>query len=158
MGAIFLEYLLIQGIHLTVRLVRFRPSSARLSPPRPEVRCILQQFPAVCLPPESFSHQTTLFRQHLLPDPRHGDPAHRYSRGIPSWRRGHLSALRHGDPAHRYLRGILAWRSILLAGLRHVDPCPRVRQYQPRVSESGASTGAWRNASRRGTGCSTRGG
>ena len=35
MGAIFLEYLLIQGIHLTVRLVRFRPSSARLSPPRP---------------------------------------------------------------------------------------------------------------------------
>ena len=35
MGAIFLDYLLIQGIHLTVWLVRFRPSSARLSPPRP---------------------------------------------------------------------------------------------------------------------------
>ena len=94
----------------------------------------------------------------LLTGLRHGHPAQRCSRGIPSWRRGHLSALRHGHPAHRCLRGILAWQRGLLTDLRHVDPCPQVRQYQPRVSESGASIGALRNASRRGTGCSTRGG
>ena len=92
-------------------------------------------------PAHRYSRGISSWRRGHLSALRHGHPAHRYSRGIPSWRRGHLSALRHGDPAHRYLRGILAWRSILLAGLRHVDPCPRVRQYQPRVSESGASTG-----------------
>ena len=87
---------------------------------------------------------------------RHSHPAHRYSRGISSWRRGHLSALRHGHPAHRCLRGILAWQRGLLTDLRHVGP--QVPQGHPRVSEAGTSTGVRRNASRRGTGCSTRGG
>ena len=50
---------------------------------------------------------------------RHGDHAHRYSRGIPSWRRSHLSGLRHGHLAHRYLSGIPAWQSVLLIVLRH---------------------------------------
>ena len=109
-------------------------------------------------PAHRYSRGIPSWRRGHLSALRHSHPAHRYSRGISSWRRGHLSALRHGHPAHRYLRGILAWQRGLLAGLRHGNPCPQVRQYQPRVSESGASTGAWRNASRRGTGCSTRGG
>ena len=56
---------------------------------------------------------------------RHGNPAHRYFRSIPAWRRGLLSALRHGDHAHRCLSGILAWQSVLLTGPRHGDPAHR---------------------------------
>ena len=41
---------------------------------------------------------------------RHGDPTHRYLRGIPAWRRGLLDGLRHGDLAHKCSRGIQAWR------------------------------------------------
>ena len=48
---------------------------------------------------------------------RHGDPTHRYLRGILAWRRRLLDGLRHGDHAHKYLRGILAWRRGLLSGL-----------------------------------------
>ena len=57
--------------------------------------------------------------------PRHGDPAHRYFRDIPAWRRGLLSALWHGNPAHRCLSSILAWQSVLLTGPRHGDPFHR---------------------------------
>ena len=52
---------------------------------------------------------------------RHGDPTHRYLRGITAWRRGLLDGLRHDHHAHKYLRAILAWQSVLLAGLRHGD-------------------------------------
>ena len=64
-------------------------------------------------------------RSSIPVGPRHGDPAHRYFRGIPAWRRGLLSALWHGDPAHRCFRGILAWQSVLLTGPRHGDPFHR---------------------------------
>ena len=64
---------------------------------------------------------------------RHGDPPHRYLRGIPVWRMASrpvhdrqltdaLTGLRHGDPAHRHLSGILAWRGGLLSALWHGDP------------------------------------
>ena len=67
---------------------------------------------------------------------RHGDPANRYLRDIPAWRRGLLTGLWHSDPAHRYLSGIPAWRTAsrpvhdrqltdALAGLRHGDPAHR---------------------------------
>ena len=67
---------------------------------------------------------------------RHGDHAHRYSRGIPSWRRGLLAGLRHGEPPHRYSSAISAWRSDtkpipnrsmngVNGWLRHGVPAPR---------------------------------
>ena len=49
----------------------------------------------------------------LLTGLRHGDYAHRCSRGIPSWRRGHLSALRHSHPAHKYFSANPAWQDCL---------------------------------------------
>ena len=55
--------------------------------------------------------QVIAWQSVLLTGLRHSHPAHRYSRGIPSWRRGHLSALWLGDIAHRCLSGIPAWRS-----------------------------------------------
>ena len=63
----------------------------------------------------------------------HGDHAHKYSRGIPAWRRGHLSTLWHGDPAYKGLSAIPACQSIsqptsnrshpsIPPGPRHGDP------------------------------------
>ena len=40
------------------------------------------------------------------------DHAHKYSRGILAWRRGHLSTLWHGDPAYKGLSAIPACQSI----------------------------------------------
>ena len=79
----------------------------------------------------------------------HGDPAYRYLRDIPAWRRGLLTGLWHSDPAHRYLRGIPAWRTAsrpvhdwqltdALAGLCHGDPAHRYLKGIP----------VWRTASR----------
>ena len=42
----------------------------------------------------------------------HRDHAHKYSRGILAWRRGHLSTLWHGDPAYKGLSAIPACQSI----------------------------------------------
>ena len=61
------------------------------------------------------------WRRGLLDDLRHGELAHKYFRGILAWRRRLLDDLRHGDLVHRYIRGILAWRRGLLTGLRHGD-------------------------------------
>ena len=66
---------------------------------------------------------------------RHGDPTHRYLRGILAWRRGLLDGLRHGDLAHRYLRAILAWRrgSSFRPSARR--PCLQVPQRHPVVAK-----------------------
>ena len=66
----------------------------------------------------------------------HGDHAHKYSRGIPAWRRGHLSTLWHGDPQQNHFCGRVTWQDCLepvsnrsladaSAGLRHDIPCER---------------------------------
>ena len=47
----------LQGFHLLDQADRFKPSHARFSPPRPEVRCILQQSPEVCLLAEDSVHR-----------------------------------------------------------------------------------------------------
>ena len=65
----------------------------------------------------------------MLPRTREAGGAHRIQ--VIAWRRGLLDGLRHGDPAHRYLRGILAWQRGLLAGLRHGDPAPEVSRGIP---------------------------
>ena len=98
---------------------------------------------------------------------RHGDPTHRYLRGITAWRRGLLDGLRHSDLAHRCLRGIPAWRRRLLTALRHVHPAHRclsgilawqrgtsdrssarspylqAPQSHPRVTKGGLLAGLW---------------
>ena len=93
---------------------------------------------------------------------RHGDHAHRYSRGIPSWRRGLLAGLRHGEPPHRYSSAISAWRSDtkpipnrsmngVNGWLRHGVPAPRHlrgwfcamnRDLESSVSGKGSSYGS----------------
>ena len=66
----------------------------------------------------------------------HGDHAHKYSRGILAWRRGHLSTLWHGDPQQNYFWGRVTWQDCLdpvsnrsladaSSGLRHGIPCER---------------------------------
>ena len=66
----------------------------------------------------------------------HGDHAHKYSRGIPAWRRGHLSTLWHGDPQQNHFWGRVTWQDCLepvsnrsladaSAGLRHGIPGER---------------------------------
>ena len=66
----------------------------------------------------------------------HGDHAHKYSRGIPAWRRGYLSTLWHGDPQQNHFWGRVTWQDCLepvsnrsladtSAGLRHGIPCER---------------------------------
>ena len=90
--------------------------------------------------------QPTSNRSHpsVLPGLRHGYPAHNSLSAIPACQTGHLSALRHGDHAHKYSRGILAWRSItqpisdrshpsVLPGLRHSDPTHKPSVQSPRV-------------------------
>ena len=67
---------------------------------------------------------------------RHGDPAHRYLRGIPAWLSVLLTGLWHCIPAHKCSRAIPAWqtgtepmpnRSIngAMGTLRHGDPAHR---------------------------------
>ena len=66
----------------------------------------------------------------------HGDHAHKYSRGILAWRRGHLSTLWHGDHQQNHFWGRVTWQDCLepvsnrsladaSAGLRHGIPCER---------------------------------
>ncbi|MDD6829056.1 MAG: hypothetical protein PUD74_04625 [Bacteroidales bacterium] len=66
----------------------------------------------------------------------HRDHAHKYSRGILAWRRGHLSTLWHGDPQQNHFWGRVKWQDCLepvsnrsladaSAGLRHDIPCER---------------------------------
>ena len=66
----------------------------------------------------------------------HGDHAHKYSRGILAWRRGHLSTLWHGDPQQNHFCGRVTWQACLEpvsnrslagapAGLRHGTPVHR---------------------------------
>ena len=43
----------------------------------------------------------------------HGDHAHKYSRGILAWRRGHLSTLWHGDPQQNHFWGRVTWQDCL---------------------------------------------
>ena len=56
-----------KGFTSSTEQIVFKPSHARLSPPRPEVRCILQQSPAVYLRLENSLQRITLSLQH----PRH---------------------------------------------------------------------------------------
>ena len=68
----------------------------------------------------------------LLTDLRHGNPAHRCSRGISAWQRGLLAGLRHGSPAHRYLSAISAWRRGSSGWSSARQPHPQVPQWQHR--------------------------
>ena len=43
----------------------------------------------------------------------HGDHAHKYSRGILAWRRGHLSTLWHGNPQQNHFWGRVTWQDCL---------------------------------------------
>ena len=72
----------------------------------------------------------------LLTGLRHGYHAHKYSRGILAWRRGHLSTLWHGDPQQNHFWGRGTWQDCLesvsnrsladaSAGLRHGIPGER---------------------------------
>ena len=76
-------------------------------------------------PAHKYSRGIPAWRKGLLTLLRHGDPAHKCSRANPAWRRGLLTGLRHGHHAHKYSRAIPAWRSVLLTGLRHGDPAHR---------------------------------
>ena len=106
--------------------------------------------------------QVIAWQSVLLTGLRHGDHAHRYSRGIPSWRRGLLAGLRHGEPPHRYSSAISAWRSDtkpipnrsmngVNGWLRHGVPAPRHlrgwfcamnRDLESSVSGKGSSYGS----------------
>ena len=41
------------------------------------------------------------------------DHAHKYSRGILAWRRGHLSTLWHGNPQQNHFWGRVTWQDCL---------------------------------------------
>ena len=110
------------------------PTSISVAGPRGE-GVIYRHF-GTATPPTGTSVASSRGEEELPTGLRHGDHAHRYSRGIPSWRRGLLAGLRHGEPPHRYSSAISAWRSDtkpipnrsmngVNGWLRHGVPAPR---------------------------------
>ena len=137
-------------------LLRLSAASApRVLQPRPgPVPCRVANAACGCLPPQRCRNSNRVLVQcpvglsmppaavcHLgaagTPTASwHGDHAHKYSRGILAWRRGHLSTLWHGDPQQKHFWGRVTWQDCLepvsnrsladaSAGLRHDIPCER---------------------------------